>query len=103
MGLGAYCKVSGYDVQHASFEEQQALLILSPAKQNLKIYLNGKETNGSVAEALRRIAKLEGGQVAHDDRLKKLEHWQIAAASIIGAAIILGPAFFWKLGQWIGG
>ena len=75
----------------------------SDADKLREIWLNGNETNGSVAEALRRIAKLEGNQVAHDNRLTQLEHWQIKAMAIIAAAILAGPAFFWWLGQLTGG
>mgnify|MGYP001594861713 CR=1 FL=1 len=92
-----------HSVEHTSFEEQQAFLRMSPSEQNLKIYMNGRETNGSVAEALRRIAKLEGLGVVHEGRMTALEHWQIKAAAIIAAAIIGGPLVFFLLGQILGG
>ncbi|MDE3097422.1 MAG: hypothetical protein KGK07_15665 [Chloroflexota bacterium] len=87
------------EILHTSYDEQQAFLQLSPDQQNLKIFLSSKETNGKIARAIRDIANIERRQADHDRRIVRLEHWQIAAAAIISAAIILGPVVFWALAQ----
>lgn len=87
------------EVQHTSYDEQQAFLHLSPDQQNLKIYMSSKETNGKIAQAMRDIAELKDTSKAHDRRIIRLEHWQIGAAAVIAAAIVVGPVVFWALAQ----
>ena len=94
------------EVVHTDAAEQERFLSLPLGKKLLEIHINGRETNGSVAEALRRIAKLEGLAVVHEGRMdthegrmEAVEHWQIKAAAIIGAAIFAGPGFFFLLGK----
>ena len=93
---------------HTSYDEQQDFLALSPAQQNLKIYLNGRETNGNVAEALRRIGKLEEARISdqqradlHDARLGRLETRYAVAAGVLAAILTGAPILFWGLGQLI--
>ncbi len=43
---------------HTSFEEQEEFEELPINKKLLKIFLNGRETNGHVAEAFERIGEL---------------------------------------------
>ena len=71
-------------ISHTSFAEQQAFLALTPEQQNLRIYLNGKETNGKLAEAVRDIAELRPMVRRHDFAFK-------VAAVVFGAIIAIGP------------
>ena len=91
------------EVKHTDAIEQAKFLALSPEQQALMIWLNGNETNGAVADALRDIAALALNIQKHDARLTALEHWQIKAASVIGASIIAAPFFFYGLTKALGG
>lgn len=84
-------------VEHTSFDDQQAFLRLPVEQQNLKIWLNGNETNGKVAEALRRISKAEQAIVTHDTRLVKLERWQLSVLAVLAFIIGASAPFFWFL------
>src|SRR5512146_1005253 len=95
-----------YEVKHTTYEEEQAFLRLSPEQQNLKIFISSKETNGSVALALRQVAELrvQFGEAkadldntleTHDRRLVKLERWQIGVAAIMAFIIAASAPFFW--------
>ena len=86
-------------VEHTSAAAQEAFLAKTPAQQNLEIWLSSRETNGSVAEALRRIGKLEGLAIDHDHRITIIEHWQLGAIAVISAAIVAGPGFFFLLNK----
>jgi hypothetical protein len=86
-------------VEHTSAAAQEAFLAKTPAQQNLEIWLSSRETNGSVAEALRRIGKLEELGIDYDRRIAIMEHWQLKAAAVIGAAIAAGPGFFFLLNK----
>lgn len=44
-----------YKPKHTTAAEMEEFLSLTPAERELRIWLNGKETNGSVAEAFREI------------------------------------------------
>lgn len=106
-----------YEVKHTTYEEEQAFLRLPPEQQNLKIFISSKETNGSVALALRQVAELrvqfadarididrkiaeEGRErreqmERHDKRLIKLERWQLSAIAVIAFVMAASAPFFW--------
>lgn len=50
------------DFQHTSAAEMEDFLSKTDAEQKLRIWLNGRETNGHVAEAFDRIAK-QGSEI----------------------------------------
>lgn len=87
------------DIAHVSYQEQAEFLAQTPAQQNLRIYLNGKETNGAVAAAIKDIAVIQALTAIHDNRLTTLERWQLKAAAIIAAAILAAPGFFFLLAR----
>ena len=98
------------EFKHTDAVEQAKFLASPPDQRELEIWLNGRETNGAVGDALRDIAALQdhltkhdGKFEQHDERMTALEKWQIKAAAIIGAAIVVGPAFFWLLSAILGG
>lgn len=87
---------------HTNFEEQQEFLELSDDQKLLMIFLNGKETNGHVADVMRDVEELKSF------RDKELKPWMkgvdnnfIAAGAVIGALIAIGPVVFWVLDKLI--
>lgn len=96
-------------IKHTSYDEQQEFLRKTPAEQNLSIWISSKETNGSVAEALRRIGKLEEARIIdqeradkHDARLGRLETRYAVASGILAAILVAAPFVFWGLDRIIG-
>ena len=83
------------NVQHTDAHELAEFEKLTIPEQLREIWLNGRETNGHVADAMRDIGEMKPRPV-------KVERWQIGMAAIIAFLIAVGPAVFWLLEQWKG-
>ena len=86
-------------VRHADAVEQAKFLALRPDEQLLEIWLNGRETNGSVADVIAAQARTDQSCVQHDRRLERLERWQIAAAAVVAAAGFMWPVLVFGLAR----
>lgn len=84
-------------IAHTDAVEQAKFLALKPDEQLLQIWLNGRETNGSVADAVRDIAALKDKQEIHDARLIKLETRYAIAAAVLAFILVVAPFLFWGL------
>lgn len=82
------------EVTHTDARELAEFEALPVAAKLREIWLNGRETNGKVAEAVRDIAEVQARQETHAARISRTEHWQIRAAAVGAAAIVLGPLVF---------
>lgn len=91
------------EIKHTDAEEQARFIALSPERQSLEIWLNTRETNGHVADAITDIAALKTW------REKELMPWMasvdkrlIGAAAVFAFILIMAPFVFaglMKFGQ----
>ena len=92
------------DVKHTDAHDL-ALFETLPIDAKLReIWLNGRETNGHVADAVRDIAALEIVVTTtnddHDGRLTKIEHREIRRQAVTAAILIAAPFVFFGL-DWV--
>lgn len=80
------------DVKHVDASEMAAFLKKPADEKLLEIWLNGRETNGSVADAKRDIAKLQ----ELEPRVAAVEKWVIRV-SAVAAVILAASPFVFKL------
>ena len=90
--------------EHTDWEAQRAFLGLPPDQQLLQIWMNGRETNGHVSEAVERISTLEQSARERERRLSTVEKFVIGV-SAVGAFLVLAPggAWTWQNGLTSGG
>jgi len=86
---------------HTDFVDQAKFMALKPDEQLLQIWLNGRETNGSVADAIRDIEVVRAQASVHDARLGKLELRYAVAGGVLAAILIAAPFLFWGLDRLI--
>lgn len=82
------------DVKHTDAVEQAKFLALKPDQQLLQIWLNGRETNGSVGTAIRDIKTLDITSQVHDKRLGRVERIIIGATAVVLFLMAVGPIVF---------
>ena len=89
------------DVKHTDAREQATFVSLTPEQQMLEIWLNTRETNGHVADAMIAIAEI------NDWREKELKPWMawvdkrlIAAGAVIAFILAAAPFVFYALENW---
>lgn len=78
------------EVQHTDARELAAFEALGVDAKLREIWLNGRETNGKVAEAMRDIAAIQPVVQRHD-------FWFRVAAVAVAALVAIGPAVFWLI------
>lgn len=83
-------------IKHTDAIEQAKFMLLPPEQRDLMIWMNGRETNGAVAEALRDIAELKPIVERHD-------FWFKVGAIVVGIITFLGPLMFYGLTKAFGG
>ena len=83
---------------HVAAHEQAAFMRKSADEKMLEIWLNGRETNGNVATAIRDIRELK----RLEPRVATIERWQIRVMAVVAAALFSGPGVFWLLSQKFG-
>jgi mevalonate pyrophosphate decarboxylase len=82
-------------VEHTDFDEQRAFIALSGDDKLLRIWLNGRETNGKVADVMRDMEEMRPKVQRHD-------RWMIGVTAIGAVSIALAPFVFFILGKiWI--
>lgn len=81
------------DVEHTDADEQRRFMALPADEQMLEIFLNGRETNGHVADVMRDTAELKEWRVTVDRKL-------VAAAAVLSFILAAGPFVFWALENW---
>ena len=91
------------ETEHTDFRAQRDFLALSQQDQLLQIWLNGRETNGKVADVIRDMAKVKS-DLDHDIKPKVDRHDRVMAIAAGLIVVILGaaPFFFWGLDKIIG-
>ena len=82
------------EVQHTDARELAAFELLPVEAKLREIWLNGRETNGRVGDAMRDIAEAQATAIVTQERVGKLETWQIRTAAIVGAALVAVPIVF---------
>ncbi len=75
------------DIAHTDAVEQAKFLALKPDEQLLQIWLNGRETNGSVTVAMEKIAIIE----RLEPRVRTIETRVIQAMAVIAVLVVLTP------------
>lgn len=83
--------------RHTSAEELRRFEALSDTEKLREIWLNGRETNGRVGILEQRANAQEAQSAEHDQRLVSVEHWQLKAAALLAAALILAPLVFYGM------
>lgn len=90
----------GEEIKHTDAYEQARFVALTSEQQMLEIWLNTRETNGHVADAMRDIAELK------EFRDEDLKPWMsgvdrkfIAAAAVIAFILAIAPVVFFVLNQ----
>ena len=85
-------------VKHTDAAQQARFAQLTQEQQLLEIWLNGRETNGHVADAMRDIAVLKE-TIANkiEPRVAKVERIYLIFAGIGAAAIVVAPFVFWAI------
>ena len=88
---------------HADFDAQRAFLALSQQDQLLQIWLNGRETNGKVADVIREMTEVKRDL---DDnvrpKVERHDRLMAVAAGIIVVIMGAAPFVFWGLDKIIG-
>ena len=78
--------------KHTDAAEQRRFLAMTTQEQLLEIFLNGRETNGHVADLTKRADEME-------PVVKRHERYFIGFAAIVAAIIFGAPFLFWGLEQ----
>lgn len=81
---------------HIDADEMRRFLALTQQEQLLEIWLNGRETNGAVAEVQRQLAEVR-------PQVERHEFWFRLAAVAIATVVAAGPFVFFVLEHLLGG
>lgn len=90
-------------VEHVDARDLAQFEGMNPADKLREIWLNGRETNGSVADAKRDIAVVQREHMEIVERVSELERNYLKVATLGAAALFVGPFVFWALLKWFGG
>ena len=91
------------EVKHTAAADERRFEALPVDAKLKEIWLNGRETNGHVADALRDISKMnEWRTETVEPWMKSVDKRLIGAAAIIVFILTAAPFVFFILSQWKG-
>ena len=89
------------EIKHTDAEQQARFVSMTSEQQMLEIWLNTRETNGHVADAMRDIGEINQWRA---DELKpwieSVDKKLIAAGAVLGFILIAAPFVFFFLDNW---
>lgn len=91
------------EITHTDAGEQTRFALLTTDQKLLEIFLNGRETNGHVADVMERTAALERFREAElKPWMQGVDRKMIAWGAIVAAILFLAPFVFAVLLKYLG-